>query len=292
MEGDNVNEMNGKIVMVTGATNGIGKVSALELAKMGATVIVVSRSAEKCETVAKAIRDAAGHNDVVAMPADLSVQAEIHRLADQFLAAYPRLDVLLNNAGAIYTTREVSKDGVEMTWALDHLNYFLLTNLLLPALKAAPTARVVNVSSGAHAMGKINFDDVQFNKGYSGFKAYSQAKLANIMFTYELAKRLDCTNITTNALHPGAVATGFGQNNTGLFGSLWKLFGRFTLSPEEGAKTSIYLASSTEVAGVTGKYFDKCKAIKSNAASYIEADQKRLWELSAEMVKLPEVTTV
>jgi NAD(P)-dependent dehydrogenase (short-subunit alcohol dehydrogenase family) len=292
MEGDNVTDMNGKIVMVTGATNGIGKVSALELAKMGATVILVSRSAEKCETVAKEIRQAAGHDRVIAMPADLSVQSEIHRLAEQFLAAYTQLDVLLNNAGAIYTAREVSKDGIEMTWALDHLNYFLLTNLLLSALKAAPAARVVNVSSGAHMIGKINFDDVQFNKGYSGFKAYSQAKLANIMFTYELARRMQGTNVTTNALHPGAVSTGFGQNNAGLFSSVWKLFGRFTLSAEEGAKTSIYLASSPEVAGVTGKYFDKCKPIKSNAASYVEADQKRLWDLSAEMVKLPAAASV
>lgn len=280
-------DMNDKIVMVTGATNGIGKVSALELAKMGATVIVVSRSAEKCETVAQAIRQAAGHDRVTTMPADLSVQAEIHRLADQFLATHSRLDVLLNNAGAIYTTREVSKDGIEMTWALDHLNYFLLTNLLLDALKAAPAGRIVSVSSGAHAMGKINFDDVQFTQGYSAFKAYSQAKLANIMFTYELARRLQGTNVTANALHPGAVSTGFGHNNAGLFGSFWKFFGRFTLSPEEGAKTSIYLASSQEAQDVTGKYFDKCKPVKSNAASYVEADQKRLWELSAEMVKLP-----
>ena len=283
-EGEIVTDMNGKIVMVTGATNGIGKVSALELAKMGATVILVSRSAEKCEAVAKAIREAAGHDNVVAMPADLSVQAEIHRLADQFLATHSRLDVLLNNAGAVYTKHEVSKDGIEMTWALDHMNYFLLTNFLLPALKAA---RVVNVSSGAHAMGKINFDDVQFTKGYSGFKAYSQAKLANIMFTYELARRLQGTTVTANALHPGAVSTGFGQNNAGLFGGLWKFFGRFTLSPEEGAKTSIYLASSPEVAGITGQYFDKCKPVKSNAASYIEADQKRLWDLSLSMLKQP-----
>jgi NAD(P)-dependent dehydrogenase (short-subunit alcohol dehydrogenase family) len=284
MEGEIVTDMNDKTVMVTGATNGIGKVSALELAKMGATVIVVSRSAEKCETVAKEIRQAAGHDRVMAMPADLSVQSEIHRLAEQFLASHSQLDVLLNNAGAIYTTREESKDGIEMTWALDHLNYFLLTNLLLPALKAA---RVVNVSSGAHAMGRINFEDVQLVKGYSAFKAYSQAKLANIMFTYELAKRLQGTNVTANALHPGAVSTGFGHNNAGLFGSFWKFFGRFTLSPEEGAKTSIYLASSPEVAGVSGKYFDKCKPVKSNAASYVEADQKRLWDVSAEMVKLP-----
>ena len=279
--------MNDKIVMVTGATNGIGKVSALALAKMGATVIVVSRSAEKCETVAQEIRQAAGHDRVMTMPADLSVQAEIHRLAKQFLATHSKLDVLLNNAGAIYTTREVSKDGIEMTWALDHLNYFLLTDLLLDALKAASAGRVVSVSSGAHVMGKINFDDVQFLKGYSAFKAYSQAKLANIMFTYELARRLQGTSVTANALHPGAVATGFGHNNAGLFGSFWKFFGRFTLSPEEGAKTSIYLASSKEAEGMTGKYFDKCKPVKSNAASYVEVDQKRLWDLSAEMVKLP-----
>jgi NAD(P)-dependent dehydrogenase (short-subunit alcohol dehydrogenase family) len=191
--------------------------------------------------------------------------------------------VLLNNAGAIFSSRQLSKDGIEMTWALNHLNYFLLTHLLLDALKAAPAGRVVNVSSGAHQMGRINFDDLQGEKRYSSWTAYGNSKLANVMFTYELARRLGGTQITTNVLHPGAVATGFGRNNGGVWNAALKLIGRFSLSPADGAKTSIYLASSPDVAGVTGKYFDNSKAVSSSNASYDAAVQKRLWDVSAAM---------
>ncbi len=278
--------MENSVVLVTGATAGIGEVSAQALAGQGAQVIVVSRNPQKCDETVARIKAATGNASVEAMPADLSVQQDVRDVAKRFLDKYDRLDVLLNNAGAIYTTRSLSKDGIELTWALDHLNYFLLTHLLMDALKAAPAARVVNVSSGAHmfASNGINFDDVQGERSYSGFGAYGQAKLANVMFTYALARRLQGTRVTTNALHPGAVATNFGQNNSGLLGKLWKLFGRFTLSPERGAKTSIYLASSPEVAGVTGKYFDKCKDVRSSKASYDEAAQQRLWALSEKMV--------
>jgi NAD(P)-dependent dehydrogenase (short-subunit alcohol dehydrogenase family) len=222
------------------------------------------------------------------MLADLSSKQAVRDLAKRFLDTHDRLDVLLNNAGAIYTTRQNSVDGIELTWALNHLSYFLLTHLLLDALKAAPAARVVNVSSGAHlaATRGINFDDVQFARRYSGFGAYAQSKLANIMFTYALARRLAGTHVTANALHPGAVATNFGQNNAGFMGKLWKLFARFTLSAEQGAQTSIYLVSSPKVDGVSGKYFDKCKPVRSSGPSNDEVAQERLWAMSEEMVRV------
>jgi NAD(P)-dependent dehydrogenase (short-subunit alcohol dehydrogenase family) len=270
--------------MVTGATAGIGRVSAHRLAEMGATVIVVSRNLHKCNAVVEAIRRQTGNAAVEAMPADLSSLSQVRALAQRFLDAYPRLDVLLNNAGAIFTSRQVSADGIEMTWALNHLSYFLLTHLLMDALKAAPAARVINVSSDAHLMGAIAFDDVQFERRrYSGFGAYSQSKLANVMHAYGLARRLEDTPVTVNALHPGAVATDFGKNNSGVWGKLFKLFSRFTISPEEGAQTSIYLASSPEVAGVTGKYFYRCKPKPSSQASYDVQAQEKLWHLSAVM---------
>ncbi|MCL6509407.1 MAG: SDR family oxidoreductase [Anaerolineae bacterium] len=276
-----------KICVVTGATAGIGRVSARRLAEMGAKVIVVSRNPHKCDEVVAAIRQQTGNAAVEAMPADLSSLREIRALARRFLDAYPRLDVLLNNAGAIFTARQVSADGIEMTWALNHLGYFLLTHLLMDALAAAPAARVINVSSDAHLMGVIHFDDVQFERRrYSGFGAYSQSKLANVMHAYALARRLEGTSITVNALHPGAVATDFGKNNSGAWGKVFKLFGRFTIGPEEGAKTSVYLASSPEVAGVSGKYFYRCRAKPSSRASYDVQAQEKLWRLSAEMVGL------
>jgi NAD(P)-dependent dehydrogenase (short-subunit alcohol dehydrogenase family) len=276
-------EMNGKIVMVTGATDGIGKESARALAGKGATVIVVSRNPQKCDATVAEIKDQTGNANVEAMPADLSWQHDVRELSSRFLDRYPRLDVLLNNAGAIFASRQLSKDGIEMTWALNHLNYFLLTHLLLDALKAAPAARVVNVSSGAHHMGRINFDDLEGEKRYSGWTAYGNSKLANVMFTYELARRLDGTRVTTNVLHPGSVGTSFGRNNGGVWNAALKLIGRFNLSPADGAKTSIYLASSPDVGGVTGNYFDNCKAVSSSNASYDAAVQKRLWDVSAAM---------
>lgn len=279
--------MKEKICLVTGATAGIGRVCARVLAERGATVIVVSRNPQKCADVVAAIRQQTGNPRVEAMPADLSSLQEVRCLAQKFQAAYPQLDVLLNNAGAIFTSRALSADGYEMTWALNHLSYFLLTALLMPSLEAAPAARVINVSSDAHLMGAIHFDDPHYaRRRYSGFGAYSQSKLANVMFTYELARRLHDKGITANALHPGAVATDFGKNNRGLWGKMFNLFGRFTLSPEEGAQTSLYLATSSDVAGVTGQYFYRCKPKPSSRASYDVQAQRHLWDMSAEMVGL------
>lgn len=274
-------EMNGKIVIVTGATDGIGKESARALASKGATVVVVSRNPQKCDATVTEIRGQTGNANIEAMPADLSSQQGVRDVARRFLDRYPRLDVLLNNAGAIYISRQMSKDGIEMTWALNHLNYFLLTHLLMDALKAAPAARVVNVSSDAHRAGRINFDDLQCEKRYNGWVAYGNSKLANVMFTYELARHLNDTRVTANALHPGSVGTNFGRNNGGVWSAALKLIGYFTLTPAQGAKTSIYLASSPEVEGVTGKYFDNCKPVSSSKASYDGAAQRRLWDVSA-----------
>jgi NAD(P)-dependent dehydrogenase (short-subunit alcohol dehydrogenase family) len=283
------NERQNKVVMVTGATNGIGFESAKALAAMGATVVGVGRNPQKCADSAAAITRSTGNANVEFLVADLSIQAQVRQAAEEFKRKYDRLDVLLNNAGGYFARREVSADGIEMTWALNHLNYFLLTDQLLDVLKASAPARIVNVSSGAHAMTRgINFADVEYQTGYSGWTVYSQSKLANIMFTYELARRLSGTSVTANVLHPGFVDTGFGHNNGGVMRSgiavLQKIIAK---RPEQGAATSVYLASSPEVESVTGKYFDNCKAKRSSGASYDEAAQQRLWALSEQQVRLP-----
>jgi NAD(P)-dependent dehydrogenase (short-subunit alcohol dehydrogenase family) len=279
-------DMTGKICLVTGATNGIGKVTALALAKMGATVFVVGRNPEKTDTVVKAIRRVSGSANVHKLLADLSVQAQVRDLAAAFKSQQDHLDVLVNNAGALFMRREESADGIEMTWALNHLNYFLLTNLLLESLQHAPAARVVNVSSGAQSDGRIHFDDPELKRGYTVWAAYAQSKLANIMFTYELARRMKGTKVTANALHPGFVGTGFAANNGWLFKMGMALLKPFALSPEQGARTPIYLASSPEVEGVTGKFYINSKPARSSTASYDETAQHELWQLSEQMTGL------
>ncbi|MBL8153846.1 MAG: SDR family oxidoreductase [Anaerolineae bacterium] len=282
--------MQGKTVLVTGATSGIGKVTALELARMGAQVVIVGRSAERCAAVVQEIQGKTGNGQVEALVGDLSLMRETRRVAEEFRARHTRLHVLVNNAGAIYDKRQETEEGLEKTFALNHISYFLLTTLLLDLLKASAPARVVNVSSGAHTMGKLDFDDLQNQKNYGmgGFRAYGQSKMMNILFTYELARRLKDTGVTANVLHPGAVATGFGRNNRGLFNRIFALLGPFMLTPERGAETSIYLASSPEVEGVTGRYFERKKPIASAPASYDETTQRRLWEVSEEITGLRE----
>jgi NAD(P)-dependent dehydrogenase (short-subunit alcohol dehydrogenase family) len=282
--------MQGKTVLVTGATNGIGKVTALELARMGAQVVIVGRSAERSAAVVQEIQGKTGNGQVEALVGDLSLRREVRRVAEEFKAGHSRLHVLVNNAGAIYDQRQETEEGLERTFALNHISYFLLTNLLLDVLKASAPARVVNVSSGAHAMGKLDFNDLQNQKSYSmgGFRAYGQSKMMNILFTYELARRLKDTGVTVNALHPGAVATGFGRNNRGLFNRIFAMLGPFMLTPERGAETSLYLASSPEAEGVTGRYFERKQPTASAPASYDEATQRRLWEVSEAITGLRE----
>lgn len=284
----NSTHMQGKICLVTGATNGIGQVAAQELARMGTTVVIVGRNPEKTAEAVHDIRAATGNQNVDSLLADLSSQAQIHELAAAFRSKYDRLDVLLNNAGGIFMDPQASPDGLSMTFAVNHLAYFLLTNLLLDMLKASAPSRIVNVSSDAHRGSSINFESIS-SPASAGFGAYGASKLANILFTIELARRLEGTGVTVNALHPGVVNTGFSRNNSGLMGKLagmfFSLFGR---SPEKGAETSVYLASSPEVANVTGKYFTDSKAVSPSAQASDRAVAEKLWDLSAELVHLPE----
>ena len=278
--------MKDKICIVTGATSGIGLVTAQMLAQQGATVIAVGRNPEKGTAIVVRIQQETGNPAVEFMLADLSVQAQVRRFVQEFKRRYSRLDVLINNAGGFFMKRQLSTDGIELTFALNHLGVFLLTNLLLDTLKASAPSRIVNVSSDAHKKAQINFKDLGLERKYNGMQAYGQSKLAVVLFTYELARRLEGTQITVNALHPGFVATNIGQNNGGLMKLFAPLIKLVAMSPKEGAETSIYLASSPDVVGVTGKYFDKEKVVVSSPASYDETAARRLWELSAEMTGL------
>lgn len=279
--------MGGKICLITGSTSGIGKVTALELAKLGATVVMVSRDRGRGEAARSELAARSGNGAIDLLIADLSSQAAIHQLAQEFKSRYDRLHVLVNNAGAVNTRRALTVDGLETTFAVNHLAYFLLTNLLLDVLKAGAPARIVSVSSGAHTSGTIRFDDLQGRRRYSAFGAYGQSKLANILFTYELARRLAGTGVTANCLHPGGVATGFGRNNGGAIGLLFRLIGPLLRTPEQGAETVVYLASAPEVEGVSGKYFVDKRETRSSAESYDQAIARRLWQVSAELTKLP-----
>lgn len=273
----------GKTILITGATRGIGEVAAVELAKLGATIVAVGRERSRMDATAAAIRAASGRAPDTLL-GDLSSQADVRRLAGEFRARYDRLDVLVNNAGAVFTSRHESRDGIEMTWALNHLSYLLLTNELLDLLKASGPARVVSVSSEAHRGARIHWDDPEGKRGFNAWGAYGQSKLANILFTVELARRLEGTRVTANCLHPGFVATGFGKNNGGLWQWLMGLAQLAAISPAEGAKTTIYLASSPEVAAISGRYFDKSKVAVPSAEAQRAADATRLWELSERMV--------
>lgn len=278
-------DMNGKTVLITGANQGIGKASAIALGKMGAKLVLVCRNEAKAR---EAIRDieAAGAKDVELILGDLASQADVRRVAAEFKAKHDKLHVLLNNAGVLVTSRRTTVDGIEETFAINHLAYFLLTNLLLDVLKASAPARIVNVSSKAHRGARINFDDVQNARKFSAFNVYGQSKLANILFTRELSRRLEGTGVTANCLHPGVIASGFGQTYGGFFGKMMTVAHLFMASTEEGAKTQVYLASSPEVEGVSGKYFDKCKEARPTREAQDDAAARRLWEISEEMTGL------
>jgi NAD(P)-dependent dehydrogenase (short-subunit alcohol dehydrogenase family) len=280
--------MQGKIVLVTGATNGIGKVTALELAKMGATVVIVGRDRAKSEATLKEIQAQSGSTHVDMLLGDLSLMADVRRVAAEFKQKYDRLDVLVNNAGALFSERQETAEGIEMTFALNHLSYFLLTVLLLDVLKSSAPSRIINVSSRVHADAPLDFDDLQNKKNYgrNGLRVYGQSKLANVLFTYELARRLEGTNVTANALHPGIIGSGFGLNSKGMMKFAMTMYSILARPPEEGAKTQIYLASSPEVEGITGKYWVKSKVVPSSKDSHDTAAQRRLWEISEQMTGL------
>lgn len=282
--------MDGKVCMVTGATSGIGAATSLALAQQGATTIVVGRSQTKCEKIVSKIKANTGNSLIDYIIADLSSQKDIRQLSEQFMSKHQRLDVLINNAGAKFVSRHVTVDGYEMSFALNHLAYFILTNLMLDLLKESEEGRIINVSSGAHGgCSGINFDDLQGEKGYIGKQAYEQSKLANILFTYELCRRLEGMGVTVNALHPGGVATNFCSNNgwiSWLKHITAHILARNLVGPAEGAKTSVYLATSHEVKGVNGKYFSDQKPVPSSDASYDKEAAKRLWNVSLELTGL------
>jgi retinol dehydrogenase 14 len=283
--------MAGRTVLVTGATTGIGRATAVGLAAMGAHLAITGRDRERTEGAARQIR-AAGGGQVDVFVADLSAQAQVRRLADEVLQRLPRIDVLVNNVGGYWNSRHVTADGLERTFALNHLAPFLLTNLLLERLKRSAPARVVTVSSNAHAMGRIDFDDLQGERSYSGARAYNQSKLANVLFSYELARRLQATSVTANALHPGVVRTSFGAEDPGRVQRLFvPLLRPFMKSPTRGAATSIHLASAADLQQVTGRYFANSKPRRSAERSHDEAAAARLWQISADLVGLTAPAT-
>jgi NAD(P)-dependent dehydrogenase (short-subunit alcohol dehydrogenase family) len=274
--------MAGKYVLVTGGTGGIGKATAAGLAALGARVGIIGRDQGRAGAAAADIRAATGSRAVDIFAADMSAQTEVRRLAAQVLGTYPRLDVLVNNVGGFWAHRHVTAEGLELTFALNHLAPFLLTNLLLDRLTASAPGRIVTVSSGAHAQGRLDFNDLQGERNYSGQRAYSQSKLANVMFTYQLARRLEGTGVTATAAHPGVVGTSFGaEDRAAHLGIMIRVTRPLMKTPSQGALTPIYLASSLDVEGVTGQYFADRKPKTSSKGSYDTAAAARLWQASA-----------
>jgi len=283
----NANTMRKKVCLVTGATSGIGKVTATTLAAQGAEVIVTGRNQQKAEDTVRWIQAETGNQAVHYLLADFTDLQQVRTLAEAFNERHTRLDVLVNNAGAFFNARRETPYGVEMTFLVNHLSPFLLTNLLLEMLQNSMPARIVNVSSDAHRHGSINFDDLEFQRGYVGIKAYARSKLANILFTYELARRLADRGVTVNAIHPGHVATDIWKTNFSLIGPVLKwVMGLFALSPEQGADNSIYLASCPDVAEMSGRYFVKREPVRSSPLSYDERVAQRLWDVSENLVGL------
>ncbi len=274
--------MSGRVCLVTGATSGIGRATTLALARRGPALVLLCRDRDRGEAVAAAAR-AAGAAKVDLLFADLSRQSEVRRAAAEFLASGRPLHVLINNAGVVNVQRTTTADGLETTFAVNHLAYFLFTNLLLDRLRASAPARIVNVASDAHKFGPLNFDDLQNEKSYSVMRVYGQSKLANILFTAELARRLEGSGVTANSLHPGAVSTGLGTNNGSWARGLIALLRPFFRTPDRGAETSVYLATSPAVEGVSGRYFANCREKPPSAAAQDMDSARRLWTASDAM---------
>lgn len=273
------------VMIVTGATNGIGLVSAHELARTGATVVLVGRNPQRIESAMAQIQSDVPDAKLDSFAADLSRISEVQLLANYITDSYDRVDVLLNNAGAFFQAQQVSAEGIEMTFALNHMAPFVLTNLLMRSLRASAPARVINVSSAAHQGATIDIRDIHAPKRYSGWKAYAQSKLCNLLFTYELAERLQDSDVTANALHPGFVKTGFGQGTPSTFSAFFGFLQQyFAITPEQGAATSIYLASSPAVAAITGRYYVNKQAVPSSRASYDYTMRRQLWDLSTQLM--------
>jgi NAD(P)-dependent dehydrogenase (short-subunit alcohol dehydrogenase family) len=299
-----MSNMEGKTCLVTGATSGIGRATAFELARMGATVVIVARNPGRGEDAMDAVRAASANASVDLLPADLGSLVQVRQLAREFEIRYPQLHVLVNNAGTIFPARKTTEDGLETTFAVNHLAPFLLTNLLMERLKASAPARIVNVASASHRFGAIDFARLQGDeKGrrlLPGWRAYNESKLANVLFTYELARRLEGTGVTANCLHPGLVATNAAIESPGI---LWHVINRyrpflvrfcfglphtFLRTPEQGAETAVFLASSPEIEGITGKYFVGKAEARSSKESYDPLLAEQLWRLDEELVGLSE----
>lgn len=281
-------DLSGKTVVITGATSGIGQVAAESLAKMGARIVQIARDQARADAAVARLRAANAGVEHTVHLADLSRISEMKRVAGEVSAAEPRIDVLVNNAGAMFNSRMVTEDGLERTFAVNHVGYFVLTNLLLPGLKAAGMgARIVSTASDAHRGAKLDFDDLQSERGYSGFPVYKKSKLANILFTRELARRV--TGITANCLHPGFVATRFGDEGGGWLPWLVKVAkATVAISPEDGAKTITYLASSAEVGDQTGLYFYKCRPSTPTREAQDDDAARRLWAETVRLTGLEE----
>jgi len=275
----------GKTVVITGGTSGIGQVAAEELAGMGARIVLVARDRARGEAALARLRGIANRQHRVYY-ADLSQLAEMKQVGHEIAAEEPRIDVLINNAGGLFSRRQVTKDGLEMTFATNHLSYFVLTQILRERLAASAPARVVSTSSHAHRRGKLDFADLQMERNYSGLGAYGRSKLCNILFTRELARRLAGSGVTANCLHPGFVNTRFGDQNTGVGSMIFGFMKKFALSPEQGAETIVYLASSDVPAVVSGEYFYKCQVTAPTKAGQDDGAGKRLWEESEKLTGL------
>lgn len=276
--------MQGKVCLVTGSSSGIGKVAARELASMGARVVMLCRNRAKGEAVQTEIKEVSGNAQVDLIVADLSELSQVRRAAREFKQRYTQLHILINNAGGMNAERKVTSEGLEATFATNYLAHFLLTHLLLDVLLASAPARIVNVSAVGHKIGKIDFTDLQGEHHYDALKAYTQSKLAQIYFTYELAERLAGTGVTVNALDPGHMVSHFNDSTKGMVHISAEVIYFFDgKSAEEGAQTSLYLATSPEVERVSGKYFSNCQPLKSSRRSYDVAVRQRLWNVSTEL---------
>jgi len=275
--------MDPKTVVITGATSGIGEVAASALAQQGARIVFIARDRGRGEQMLQRLQALAPGANHVAHYANLSRLTEMKRVAELIAAHEPRIDLLINNAGAVFTDRQVTGEALEMTFATNHISYFVVTNLLLPRLKATHGARIVSTSSDAHKRARLDFQDLQMKEGYSAFGMYGRTKLMNILFTRELARRLTGSGVTANCLHPGFVNTRFAAESGGLTSFVVKTAKRFALSPEEGAKTIIYLASSPEVEGVSGQYFYQCKPATVTEEAQNDAHARKLWEISTQL---------
>lgn len=280
--------MRGRVCVVTGATSGIGRATVDDLAKRGATLALVARDRARGEETLAALRAVSGADGATLHLADLASQADIRRVAAELAATLPRIDVLINNAGVVNLQRTTTVDGIETVFAVNHLAYFLLTHLLLDRLRASGAARIVNVASDAHKFGPLDFDDLQNSKSYRSMRVYGQSKLCNILFTRELARRLAGSGVTVNAVHPGAVATRLGQNNGRWAQLAIKALSYFFRTPEQGAATTLHVATSPALAGVSGKYFANCREARPSKAAQDDAAAARLWEISARMTGISD----